>query len=226
MFDYMLIAELTEHRHIALPADASVSDALKQFNRQRVMLLPVVQQPEQIWLGNVYRHDLLEVKSSGESVAAFLHRDDAVVNYSHHLLEAARLMQRLQLDVLPVTSEHYHYEGFLTRDRVNEQIVGLLNMHESGQVLLIEMTAQDFTLAQIVRFIEEENARILGLLVDFPTKHRPTYRVSVKINRVDAVRILAALRRHGYSASTPNQLEWLDEEFDARADELIHFLEL
>lgn len=226
MFYYMLVSELTEHRHIALPADASVSDALKQFNRQRVMLLPVVQQPEQLWLGNVYRHDLLEVKSSGEPVVALIRRDDAVINNSRHLLEAARLMQRLQLDILPVISEQHHYEGFLTRDRVNEQIVGLLNMHESGQVLLIEMTAQDFTLSQIVRFIEEENARILGMLVDLPTQHRPTYRVSVKINRVDATRILAMLQRHGYNASTPNQEEWLDAEFDARADELIHFLEL
>jgi predicted transcriptional regulator len=222
----MLIAEITERRSFALPGSASVPDALKRLSQQHSTLLPVVLEADATWIGNVYRHDLIQLKGQNILLGEFARRDDAVVKYSQHVFEAARVMKRTRCDLLPVVGVHNHFEGFITRDSVNEHIVSLLNVNETGQVLLIEMAQQDFTLAQIVRFIEEENTRVMGITVDAPTTHRDTFRVSVKINRIEAARIMSSLNRHGYTVSTPNQDEWLDAEFGQRAEELLHFLEL
>lgn len=222
----MLVAELTERRTFALPEQFTAADGLKMLTQHRSTLLPVVHADDQVWIGNVYRHELLPQKGTATVLSELAHRDEAFIGYASHIFDAARLMLRHKTDILPVLGDHFHYEGFVTRDAIYDSIVRLLNVEETGRILFVEMEQQDFTLAQIVRFIEEENGRIMGMTVDSPNVQRNTFRISIKINLMEAGRILASLQRHGYTVSMPDGEEWLEAEFGQRADELMHFLEL
>lgn len=221
----MLIAEIVERRTFAVPDTDSYTGVEKMLQKQKSVLVPVISKDAR-WLGNIYRHDLVASKNEQISLTDLARKDESVVSMSQHILEAARVMSRQRVDILPVVSTDDHYEGYLTREAVHEQIVRLMNLEEPGQVLFVEIEAHDFSLAQIVRFIEEENARLLGMLVDPPGSLRDTFRVSIKINKVDAGRIVSSLQRHGFTVSTPNEDASVNAEFLHRADELMHFLEM
>jgi acetoin utilization protein AcuB len=222
----MLVAELTERRTFSQTEKNSVGEALRIMNAESVSVLPVISEDESTWLGNVYRSDLIRQKNQKQALESFVQRDQNWVLYSSHVFDAAKLMQKQRVEVLAVVGENFHYEGFILRTSVSEQLMRLLNVEEPGRIIVVEMSESDFMLSQIVRFIEEEKSKILGLTVESATGMRENYRISIKLSTLDVGRILASLNRHGYQAFLADPEEMLDAEFSHRADELLHFLEL
>ena len=90
----------------------------------------------------------------------------------------------------------------------------------------MEMEQADFTLADLVRIIEMEGAKILGVAVQQPRAENPSYRVSFKLNLEDSSAISSSLRRFGYTIISEANSEALDNNLSDRADELIRYLDI
>lgn len=222
----MLIAEIIQHAELALPAELLASEALSRLRRSKWDALPVVDTNSGIWLGNISTNVLS--RAEPESLLRDLVVSSGqVVHYNQHLFDAMRILLKYEMQVLPVVGDASHYEGWITREQTTLLLGRLCNVEELGSIIMVEMQEKDYTLSKLIRLIEEYDAKILSVSVQTPNLlDSKLFRVSVKVNVQEASRIKAGLKRHGFVVTTPNRDELLEMEFEHRADELIHFLEI
>lgn len=102
----------------------------------------------------------------------------------------------------------------------------IFNLSSYGSVITIELAQIDYTLSEIVRIIETENAKILGIAVQQPNEVLDSIRVSIKLNLEDSSVVSAALRRFDYVIVSEESSENMENNFSDRADELIRYLDI
>ena len=221
----MLVSELTQLRPLALTELHNVEEALKIMQAEEIRCIPVIDSSNETWLGNVYK-DQVKTLPSDQNLSEVISKDAAFVHIGQHSIDATGVLLKFNVDILPVISNGNHYEGFVSREQLAEVVQRQINAEELGSILFVQMETRDYTLANVVRLIEVEGAKILGILVQTPDAINQEFRISFKINLQDASRVTESLRRHGYVVTNPTGEELLDSEIEHRADELLHFLEL
>ncbi len=128
--------------------------------------------------------------------------------------------------MLPVPDSENNFLGLVRKREVLNALNEIFNLSSYGSVLTIELAQIDYTLSDIVRIIENENAKILGVAVQQPNDEMNSIRVSVKLNLEDSSVVSAALRRFGYVIISEERSESMENNFSDRADELIRYLDI
>lgn len=222
----MLARETINTDITPLTAHDSVGSAAELLNKLEVNYLPVVDPASGKLIGQVSK-DMLDERDDPSSVIGAVDLSEAVKIYEHqHIFEAARLMLLHEMRFLPVVDDDWIFKGIIRKQEVLELLTSMLNLSEYGSVLTIELSRQDFTLSEIVHLIEMEGAKILGITVETPGKHKEVYEVSIKLNLQEVSRIAAALRRYGYDLLTEQGSETLGVDIETRADALIKYLDM
>lgn len=145
---------------------------------------------------------------------------------TQHLFEASRLMLSEQLYLVPVTDREMKFQGMIKKQEVLNALGDVFNLSTFGSVIEVEMAQIDFTLSDLVRIVEVEGAKILGVAVQQPKPEYPYYRVSLKLNMEDSSVVSASLRRFGYTIISEANSEVLEHNLTDRADELIRYLDI
>lgn len=222
----MLVFELVNTDVLPLKVADSAEDAIKAMDRYGMSSMPIVDHTTRKFLGMITRTQILDNREASPSSI----RDNAKIlptlDPDAHAFDAARYMLEHEQEVLPVVDKKKTFIGVILREDLLEAIVNLVNIKEHGATLLIEVEQRDFTLSEMVRFIESEKAKILGLTVQAPESEYDPYRISVKLNIKDAKHVIASLERHGFAVSCQTEEYNLSHEYEERADELMHFLNL
>lgn len=142
------------------------------------------------------------------------------------LFEAAGVMIRNKIKFLPVVDHENHYLGVLKKRRVFDGLFQMLNITEIGSMVTIEIPQRDYVLSDIVRIIEMEGAKILGVIIETPVDTEGNIRVSVKMNMTDISAITSSLKRHGFIITAETRDELTEFEYEQRADEFLRYLEI
>lgn len=223
----MLIREITENRPAPLYTNSTVADAVDAMQASGLRYYPIVTEGGE---------DILVGQASIEDIQQYVYPADAalqqgagyglVIRDSMHVLEAAHTMLRHERNSLPVVGPSGAYVGVLSKLKLIEAITRLLNLNDSGTVIMIELKPRDFMLSDIIRIIESEGARILTLTVQAPDAIQENYRISVKVNLDDLSRVGSALRRYGYLIAVESAAEMSDDELSDKADAFLRFLDI
>ncbi len=142
------------------------------------------------------------------------------------LFEAAGVMIRNKIKFLPVIDHENHYLGVLKKRRVFDGLFQMLNITEIGSMITVEIAQRDYMLSDIIRVIELEGAKILGVIIETPADTEGDIRVSVKMNLTEISAITSSLKRHGFIITAETRDELSEFEFEQRADEFLRFLEI
>jgi CBS domain-containing protein len=221
----MLIKEITHNDIPPLELTDSVSTALLKIDLLHTPKLPVIDEEERI-TGMASLEKLIEVVDE-ESLLLDIELEEPVyVPAMQHLFEAARFMLAHELYLLPVLDEEQKYLGIIKKRDVLDALGKIFNLASAGSVITVDLDAIDFSLSNLVRLIELEGAKILGVAVEQPQANNTSYRVSFKLNLEDSSVVSAGLRRFGYTISSEANSEALDTNFSERADELIRYLDI
>jgi acetoin utilization protein AcuB len=222
----MRISELINSRIIPLRTTDTVASSMQAMVEHKVNNLPLIDFTTKKLIGEALMQDLEMVKRKSTSV--MMHRSELVTKVSsdQHIFEAARILSRYNRQVVSVLDQNGNYLGIVSRRDVLEALSSMLNLAEIGSVITIELGEQDFVLGDIVRIIELEGAKILGLTVQHPDDENDRYRISIKLNLDDLTKVNAALRRYGFIITLETKTENQDVEFLDRADEFIRFLNI
>jgi hypothetical protein len=73
-----------------------------------------------------------------------------------------------------------------------------------GGIIVLELNINDYSLAQIARIVEDNDAKIMGSYITF-LAGSAQIEVILKINRIDATSILQSFRRYGYTIKASSQ---------------------
>lgn len=221
----MIVNEILNTEITPLKVTDPVSLALAKLDLLHINKFVVINAENKI-AGLISIETLSEVVNEDTVLSELPLEEIVSVPKSQHLFETTRQMFANELYVLPVADGENNFLGLVRKREVLNALKEIFNLSSYGSVITIELAQIDYTLSDIVRIIETENAKILGVAVQQPNDMMDSIKVSVKLNLEDSSVISAALRRFGYVIISEDRSESMESNFSDRADELIRYLDI
>lgn len=199
--------------------------ALSNMDVYRVSHIPVVDDDKYLGLVSdklIYDLNLVETPLS-EAVdklnTTHAHRDQ-------HIFELALVMYKLKISVLPVLDEDHYYLGAITLYDLARRFASLFSLHEMGGILVVEMNASDYSVAQISQIVESNDLKILSFFVD----RKPGSNiidVILKLNSEELSGVVQALMRYDYHVKAIYQdRSMLNDLYQDRFDQFMKFMNI
>lgn len=220
----LITAEHIINREIPVlhPQDAP-ADALSLMDQFRVADLPVVEGKR--FLGMVSETSLsgadrIGIQSGPLKNGIPLNR----VKPQDHILDVLRTASTSHLTVIPVVGDEDQYMGAITLEDLVEHMSLLQGAGQPGGIIVLEMNSKDYSLQQIARIVEENDAKILST-----SMHEPEpgiVELHLKVNQPDLNPILQSLNRFNYAVKASYQEPEYTENLQKRYDELMRFLNI
>ncbi len=217
----MIAANLVTQSVVPLRTSDTGQEALSIMSDFYVRHLPIVNN-EQL-LGLVSEDDILN-QDIEEAVGSFqLSNNHPYINEQDHLYEALRMMYEHQLTVIPVVDNEGNYIGLITQEDLLRYFANIGSFNEPGSIIVLEMSKRDYTLVEIARIVESENAAILSSFItsSLDSTHID---VTIKINRQEIQRIKAAFERFDYTIKASFQEVEYYDSLKERYDSFLSYL--
>ncbi|MBL4649009.1 MAG: CBS domain-containing protein [Aureispira sp.] len=142
-----------------------------------------------------------------------------------HLYDIMKLVVDFNLTVIPVLNDDGDYMGLITIENLLRKLADTGSITQPGGVLVLEMAPRDYSLSEISRLIELENAMILSSFISSPYGTN-TLELTLKLNKEDLKHIVATLERFGYDVkSSFYESEFIDTLND-RYEGLMRYLDV
>ena len=120
------------------------------------------------------------------------------------LHEVIELVSRYNLTAVPVLTEKHKYVGVITVQQLIQSISEMAAVKLSGGIVVLEVNANDYSLAQIARIFEDNDAKILSSYITSPVDS-VKMEVTLKINRMDLTSIIQTFARFDYTIKASYQ---------------------
>ncbi len=205
------------------PSDP-VSRALDWMEEFKVAHLPVIEGERLI--GVVKDSDLIDGNNARATVGELMERVEVpFVRDQQHIYDVMRLFVERGLTVVPVLDMNGRYLGSVNEHEALRRLSEVVNVREPGSVLVLEMNQNDYSLQEIARIVEGNDAKVLSVYCH-PLADSTRVEVTLKINREDVSGILQTFERYEYKVKTTYQGSSFHEDLRGRYDELIRLINL
>lgn len=178
-------------------------------------------------LGFISEDIILEANDIEKNLSEFeLVGKTCVVNKESHFYEILKVAGDHKLQLVAVVNEVGEYEGVITVQDIMTSFAQTAAVQIPGGILILSLDLIDYSLAEISRLIEENNAKILSsIVVEDPLDNRKI-KLTIKINQLDLTRIVATLERFEYKIIGRYQEDKKDFEDKDRIDMLMRYLNI
>jgi len=217
----MIARELISHLIHPLRTSDTGEQALTYLQVYHLKHLPIVNN-EQL-LGTISEEDIT-TSPIDEPIGSFsLGLNKAFVRDSDHLFEVMNVMANHKLTVIPVVDQKDNYLGLITLEDLIQFYARSFSFSEPGGIIVIELQKSDYSLAEISRIIESENALVLSSFLTHDEATRKMY-VTIKTNQTDIQHLQATLERFGYTIKATFSDEGYFESLQDHYDAFLHYL--
>ena len=195
--------------------------ALDLMDQFRIAHLPVVENGK--LLGLIGEDSLMELENlQGDSTGLPLIK--ATVTLDTHILDVLKLASEHRLSIVPVVDSDNTYLGSVRMEDLVEQLADMQGANQRGGIIVLELWDKDYSMQQISRIIEENNAKILS--TSLSPGEGGKIEVNLKINQPDINAILSSFERFGYTIKASYQELAYTEDLRKRYDELMRILNI
>jgi len=171
--------------------------AMHWFDEFRVSHLPVVSDSQ--LLGLISEDDVFAAGSFEEPIWSYhLQLQSISILQSKHIYEVMKLFADYKLTTLPVIDEKGTYLGVITLTDLVEKMAATAAVSNPGGILILELNANDFSMVEISKIIEENDAKILSLYVTSPADST-RLELTIKLNRIDIAPVMQSFIRYNYT---------------------------
>lgn len=221
----MIAEELINQMVPPLKLTDSGEKAVRWMEEFRLNQLPVVKNRK--YLGLVTEEDVLEARKADLVLEQIPFDYEHVhVQQNQHFYNVMEMAIKNKVQVVPVLDDLHEYLGVIT---VNDTIAAFGQMSAlqgQGGILVLCMAERDYSLSEISRLVESNNAKILSAYVSPDAEDIFQMKLTLKINTTDLTRIVATLERFGYKITAQFQ-DGADVRDDQdRLDLLLRYLNI
>jgi CBS domain-containing protein len=205
------------------PGD-TVSRALDWMEEFKVSHLPVIANGRLV--GLVKDADLVDGNDPRATVEQLMERVEVpFVRDRQHIYDVMKLFVERALTVVPVLDMNGVYLGLVNEHEALRRLSEVANVREPGSVIVLEMNSNDYSLQEIARIVEGNDAKVLSVYShSLPDSTR--LEVTLKINREDISGILQTFDRYEYQVSTTYQGSRFHEDLRERYDEVMRIIKM
>lgn len=220
----MLTIELINNNIPRLQLKDTVSKALTLVNDFRVTHLPVVDNDK--YLGLISEEDLTDAEESKMPIE--LMQENFIVAAVHdneHFLNAVTCSNQYDSTVVPVINEENEYLGVITTNDLLKTLGNFAGTNEIGGIIVLEMERSQFTISEISRIIESNDATILHLNT---TVHAETgmLTVTIHVNKKEISAIVATFERYDFDVIYYFGNEKFENEIHSNYRHLMNYLDI
>ncbi|GAA4307412.1 CBS domain-containing protein [Nibribacter koreensis] len=219
----MIAEELINQMVPPLKLSDSGEKAVKWMEEFRLNQLPVVKNRK--YLGLVTEDNVLEAKNPDLVLEQIPFDFEHVhVQQNQHFYSVMELAIKNKVQVVPVLDELQEYLGVITVSDTIAAFGQMSAIQGQGGILVLSMAERDYSLSEISRLVESNNAKILSAYVSPDEADVFQMKLTLKINTVDLTRIVATLERFGYKITAQFQDAGNTDEDHDRLDMLMRYL--
>ena len=217
----MLVSEITQSAIPALHYDDTIEEAIELLQQNNVQHLPVLH--EEKYEGLLSLDELITAENPdliSSLKDKFIH---VSVPANQHFLTALKIMATADVSVLPVLSQNTEYVGTVSHQDLLHTLYTYLSCDEPGGIFVVEMTKQKFSVGELCRLVETNDAfvtqlntyseHLSGLLI-----------VTFKINKTEVSDVLATLQRYEYAVRYYFGEEYYENELKENFENLMSYL--
>lgn len=219
----MIAAELISPSVPFLRMQDTLQQALEWMQEHHVSALPLCN--EDRYVGMIHESDLLDATDETAALSTLAPDAEKVAVRQHaFFLSALNIMQQRMLSTLAVTGEDEVFVGIITMRSLLEALAKYNAAAEPGGVIVLQMRPIDFTISEIGRIVETNDARILHL--NTWTDETGHLLVAIKVNKTDILDILASFERYEYQVLQYFGENLSEEELKSNYDHLMNYLNI
>ena len=147
------------------------------------------------------------------------------VTQDQHVYDVMKLIADNNLTVVPILNKKGRYLGNTTMLHVMKLITNTASVSQEGGVLVLEMNQIDYSLSEISRIVEENDAKILSSNIT-SSSDSTMMEVTLKINKEDLAPIIQTFNRFDYIVSAVFQESTYEEDMRLRYEALMKYINI
>ena len=207
-----------------LKYNESGTRALDWMNEFRVSHLPVVDGNE--YIGLISENDIYDMANPDATIkASFNNLPKPFIYSNRHAYEVMKIIADAKITVVPILDENNEYIGCTDLLFLMSQITAVVSIKEPGGILVLVMNHHDYSLTEIARIVEENNAKILSSYIT-SAQDSTELEVTLKINTVDLDTIIRTFNRYDYVIKASYAKGDYHNDLKRRYDELMNYLNM
>jgi CBS domain-containing protein len=193
----MIAEELINHMIPPLKVTDDAHKAIVWMEEFRCNYLPVVDKG--ILLGFISEEIILESNDIESDLSAFeLVGKDCTVGLDSHFYDIIKTAANHKLQMVCVVNSEGKYVGVITVQDIMASFAQTAAVQMPGGILVLSMDLIDYSLAEICRYVEENNAKVISSIMIEDPMDKGKIKITLKINQLDLSRIVATLERFSY----------------------------
>jgi acetoin utilization protein AcuB len=219
----MTLENIISHEVPTLKPEDTGNKALDLMEENKFTQLPVVSDDNYITL--VQEADIMEWKDPESALsAAELSSFKPAIPASAHPYEGMRVMQQMNLSILPVLDSEQKYLGCVTQGGLLKYLLENSGIDTPGCIVVLEIAPRNYTLYEIARICENEDVTILDVQVH--TNERGMMEVTLKLNRSAVEAVVSSFERHNYHVKEVFGEESNKEDITGKYNLLMNYLNM
>lgn len=220
----MLVKELITDEIPPLKATDTGRKALRWMEEFKVAHLPVTDGTD--YVGMVSEADILDSNIPDQTLLKHpltLSNPESIAN--QHVYDAIRMAAGMHLTVIPIVDEKHKYLGMVTINNLIQNTNKMAAISEPGGILVLEMNVRDYSLTEVARIVESNDAKILSSYIrTLPGSEK--MELTIKINVEDLSGIIQTFERYNYNiVATFNETSHL-EDLKNRYESFMKFINI
>ena len=196
--------------------------ALSWMEEYKVSHLPIVNNQE--FLGLISELDIYNLNNFDEPLGNHkLSLKHPYVFENQHIYDVLKLVNEQNLSLVPVLNGEGNYLGSINLQNLIKYFALSLSVDNPGGIIVLEMTYNDYSLTELAKIVEENDAKILStFLLNYEDSTRLD--VFLKINKMDISSILKTFERYNYFVKASYGEEDDNEDLKERYNSLMNYL--
>jgi len=198
--------------------------ALRWMEEFRLNHLPIVNNVN--FLGLLSADDILALNAPEEALGNHrLSLSRPYVMEHQHIYEIIKLIAGQNLSLVPVLNDQHQYLGAITLQDILAKLAETGGIQNPGGIIVLEMNLHDYHLSEIAHIVESNDAVILNAYVS-STPDPNKIDVSIKINKTDLSRLLAAFFRYNYHVKASYHESEFQDDMKKRFESFMNYLNI
>jgi len=197
--------------------------ALNWMEVFRISHMPIVNNKE--FLGLISDSDIYDLNMADEPIGNHkLSLFSPYVLEDQHIFDVIEIVARMKLTVVPVLNSRKEYCGLINLHDLVQNFAKLTSTDNPGGIIVLDLNVNDYSLSEISRIVEGNDAKILSLYVSSPTDSMKL-EVTLKINHTDLTSIIQTFERYNYNIKASFiEDDTLDNYYKNRFDSFMKYL--
>jgi hypothetical protein len=221
----MIAEELINQMIPALKLDDTAEKAIVWMEELKTDLLPVVENRR--FKGLISEDLILEGNNLDRKISEFkLISEQCYVTEDQHLFDIIRIAHDCDSELVAILDLKEQFLGVSRHEDTMKAFSNTLTVQGQGGIIVLEMRFIDYSMAEISRLVEADDAKILGSFLSATPRDPSFVYLTLKLNKQDLTTVIATLERFDYKIVAKFHESNNTDTEKERLDNLLNYLKI